>query len=75
MNTIQEGWESFRQKVIPDASQVQTEEMEKAFYAGASHILMLMWNVGDKEFSEDAGVNILENLHQEYEQFFKRIIK
>ena len=70
MNTIQEMWESYRKQVIPaDASAIQIRECRFAFYGGAQSILSITYNIGDKSISNDAGVQMLEGLHQEVQMF------
>ncbi|MDX8383424.1 MAG: hypothetical protein R8M45_05040 [Ghiorsea sp.] len=67
MNTIQSGWKGFEKAVVPkDSPKVQYNEMRKAFYAGASHILMLSSDLADlADRSEDAAVAVLQQLHEE----------
>jgi hypothetical protein len=66
MKTIQSGFESFRKVAIPaQASMVQQQEMQMAFYAGSTHIIKTMISLGEPNISEDAGVMILENLRLE----------
>lgn len=69
MNTIHDEWEKFCKEVIPkEASKVQYYEMKRSFYAGAYALLGIMWHVGDK--SEEAGIQILEGIRQEIEDYF-----
>jgi|WetSurMetagenome_2_1015567.scaffolds.fasta_scaffold03374_3 hypothetical protein len=75
MNTIQSQWESFKEQAMPGtASLTQKIEMEKAFYAGAFSVLILMLNIGGDDISEEAGVQMLETLHEECRQFKERIL-
>ncbi len=71
MNSIQEQWTLFERTVVPgNAPAVQRLEMKLAFYGGAEAILRILWNVsGDKNHSEDAGIAILEGLHDECRRF------
>lgn len=70
MNSIQEQWEAFSALVIPKgASKTQITEMRRAFYAGAESVLRIQWAIGDSAISEDAGVAILEGVHDECRRF------
>lgn len=70
MNTIQQAWETFERDVVPkDAGRVQRTEMKRAFYAGATAALSVTSAIGEHGISEDAGVAILEGLHQEVIRF------
>lgn len=62
--TIAAQWVNFSLAILPaDASQVQRTEMRKAFYAGAAAMLGECGAIAD--LSDDAGVAVLEGLHQE----------
>ncbi|MBZ0086495.1 MAG: hypothetical protein K8F33_00100 [Thermomonas sp.] len=70
MNTVQEQWDGFRKLVVPkDAPEVQVTEMRRAFYAGVEAMLRIQWAIGDDAVSEDAGVAILEGVHDECRRF------
>lgn len=74
MNTIQSSWESYQSQVIPkDAPTVQITETRRAFYAGCQTILGIMYGIGDASISEDAGVEMIETLHQECQLFLSGI--
>lgn len=71
MNSIQEQWALFERTVVPgNAPPIQRSEMAIAFYGGAEAVLRIMWNVsGNKDLSEDAGIAVLEGLHEECRRF------
>ena len=74
MNTIQSFWESFSKDVIPeDAPEVQRKEMKRSFYAGCYTVLQITYGIGDEAVSEEAGIQMLETLHQESRIFLDRI--
>ena len=68
MNTIQQQWEGFKKNVVPnDAPEIQVSEMRIAFFGGASALLALTTEIS--YHSEDAGVEMLEGLHDECRRF------
>lgn len=70
MNTIAAKWEKFVIDVLPkDAPAVQRVEMRRAFYAGAASLLNIQTKIADDDVSMDAGVMILEGIHQELLSF------
>lgn len=70
MNTIQAMWASYEAEVIPfDAGATQRTECRRAFYAGARTVLGTLWNLGSLDVSEDAGVAVIEGMHQEAQAF------
>jgi len=72
--TIAEQWDAFSALVMPkDAPTLQRLEMRRAFYAGFEAALRIQWGIGDKSISEDAGIAIIEGLHQECKLFAARI--
>jgi hypothetical protein len=74
MNTIQSSWESYQAQVMPkDAPDVQVIETRRAFYAGCQTILGIMYGIGDDSISEDAGIQMIETLHQECQLFLSGI--
>ena len=74
MNTIQSNWEDFVRRVIPeDASKIQVQEMKRSFYAGAASILNITFYLGGKNIPQEAGVIMLESLHEECRQFAKDV--
>ena len=73
MNSIQQQWALFQSTVVPgNAPAIQRSEMRLAFYGGAEAVLRILWNTSGKETSEDAGVAILEGLHEECRRFAKQ---
>ena len=76
MNTVQEQWEIFSKQVVPkDAPAIQVTEMRRSFYAGAESMLRIQWAIGDSAISEDAGVAILEGVHDECRRFADDVAK
>ena len=76
MNTVKEQWDSFRTLVIPtNAPEIQVTEMRRAFYAGVEAMLRIQWEVGDDAVSEDAGVAILEGIHDECRRFAAEVAR
>lgn len=73
MNTIQEEWENFLKKVIPEnAPKIQKIETERAFYAGASSVIWIIDRLNENQ-SESVILNIWEGLKEECIDFFKNI--
>lgn len=66
-----EGWESFREKVVPkNASEVQVRETHQAFYAGAAYLftrLMLEYGPGKDPTDEDLAM--MDGVHAELVAF------
>lgn len=76
MNTIQEQWDMFSALVIPkNAPPIQQQEMRRAFYAGAEAMTRIQFAVGDKNMSEEAGVQILEGCNDELRRFSKQVME
>lgn len=70
--TVAQMWDSFAAAVfagIGPVSDVQRQEMRRAFFAGAWAILQAMKALGDDGVSEDAGVNVLERWEAEMRLF------
>lgn len=67
-------WESYRDSCIPEgAHETQRVEMRRAFYAGALHVLATTYEIGGSEFSEEDGVETLESMYKECEDFLRLI--
>lgn len=71
MNTISEQWQSFSSVLPAGAGKIQRQEVRRAFYAGAKAVLNLSAVIADQ--SEDAGVQMLEGLHEECRRFFQHV--
>ncbi|MEH2456967.1 hypothetical protein [Nostoc sp.] len=68
-------WLSFAKQMIPrNASAVQTQEMRRAFYSGASIMFELIINTPEG-VSEDDGVGRLSALNEQCVNFFSRVGK
>jgi len=75
MNTVQEQWDEFRKLVVPkDAAPIQVQEMRRSFYAGVEAMLRIQWAIGEDSVSEDAGVAILEGIHDECQRFAQEVL-
>ena len=55
--------------------QVQHDEMQKAFYAGALSAFQIMISGADEGLSDDAGAEIFDGLHNEVLEFFRGLKK
>ena len=66
MTTLKESFKSYDRNVIPkDAKEVQRNETEKAFYAGAISVFSLM--ISDKD------ENDIDAINNELEAYFESI--
>ena len=64
--TIAGNWESFSKAALPpNACAQQRRQVKRAFYAGAIGLLGVLDELSEPEVSENAGVAVLESLHQE----------
>lgn len=71
---IMKQWEEFAAAVMPPEPAVnQVNEMRRAFFAGATAMLSVLREITD-DVDEDAGVEILEGLHVEGNEFAKGIL-
>ena len=74
MNTIQEQWEMYEKLVLSkDASPIQLLETRRAFYAGFEAMLRVQWAIAGNEYSEDAGVAMLEGCYEESRAFARLV--
>jgi len=76
MKTVQQEWESFSKEVFRgmDVSKTQSDEMRKAFFAGATAMLAMVQETGEPEISEDEGVARLDALQDEVVAFMRSIV-
>jgi hypothetical protein len=73
MNTVDEKWENFKRKVIPESANFnQLQDMQLAFYAGMLTLLLMQKEVLTG-LSDDAGVALLESWHDEIQHYFKSL--
>ena len=72
-HTVAGSWNELAEnlKLIPKTSQYK--EMEKAYYAGAAHVMSLNSYIGSPKVSEDAGLAILTTVQAELERYFARL--
>lgn len=74
MNTIADQWATFDRLILRSASDVQRREMRRAFYAGIHSALIFMRDtVGADDVSEDAGMALIQNWHDECLRFAQSI--
>ena len=67
-NSCQSKWTSFaKQTLPPGVSPIQEREMCKAFYAGFVSCLRITQEIA--EMNDDAGVAVLQGLHDEMYEF------
>lgn len=75
-STIREAWLSYMDEIVPkDAPSTQLQESKRAFVAGAFHVLNVLTAIGDDSVTEDEGVTVIEQLHQECETFVKDVLE
>jgi hypothetical protein len=68
--TLADMWESYARQVIPPGTSPRAIQNNKfAFYGGASYVLEVLTAIGDREVSEDVGIETIERLHQELRLF------
>lgn len=74
-NLLGARWLAFAKEAIPlDAPSIQTQEMRRAFYAGASIMFELLTSLPE-EMSEEETCNMFSELEQECINFLSRIGK
>lgn len=75
--TINSEWASLVKAMFGDGqiSQVQHDEMQKAFYAGAATVINIMIGVSDDDVSVEAIAEIFEGLRQECLEFSRGLKK
>lgn len=73
MPTVAEAFASYRRVVIPDdASAVQVQECERAFYAGSYSMLMNVATSIEEDTPEEEGVAFLDALKAECEAYIRQ---
>jgi hypothetical protein len=73
MNTIKENWLSYAKQVMnPKAGLSQVKETQQAFYAGSVTVLKILTEIASGEYSDAAGVQIMDGLHQECLMYLSR---
>jgi len=70
-----EQWNEFSRQIIhKDAPEIQKREMRRAFYAGAQSILFrVIESFAPESEPTDEDLKIIEDLHQELQDFAKRV--
>jgi hypothetical protein len=72
---VEQGWRSYRDQVVPNgAPPVQLQETRRAFFAGAKLLLSVLMN-DVTPLSEDAGVQVLEAVDKELNQFRHDVLR
>jgi hypothetical protein len=66
-------WEAYSKAVIPDVSQLQHDEMKKAFFSGFLECLKVMADVATS-LPEEKSTGILTRLNSEGHAFFDRLM-
>lgn len=71
---IEGGWVGFQLMVFPDGvSQIQQDEMRKAFFAGAAHLMASIMNVLDPEDEPtERDLRRMSLIHKELDDFQKK---
>lgn len=72
---IQEQWNKFAAMVLPkDCSDVQRQEMRKAFYAGCDVLLrVILGNLTEGSEAQEADLTMMNDIEAEIRDFAKRI--
>jgi hypothetical protein len=69
-NRMMREWETFAQAVMPpNVSPLQVREMRRAFFGGVTSLMNVFQIVSRDDISEDAGTEMLEQVHEECRQF------
>lgn len=73
---IEEMWKTFAKAIFgrTPIEKVQHDEMRKAFYGGATAMLHCVQATGEDEFTEEQGVQLLNDLQEECEGFMKEML-
>ena len=72
---IDTAWTDYSLEVLPlNATEVQRMETRRVFYAGAYAVMCAMVGIGDDSVSESDGINLMESMLQECEQFKSDVI-
>lgn len=73
MRTCKHSWDEFRRNAIsPSAPKIQLDEMRLAFYVGFQNCLQITSDIAT--LSDEAAVQVLEGLHQEFRAFAAAIV-
>lgn len=77
MNIIQMEWDMFNNTVLKSVnpSPTQSEEMKKAFYAGAIGITMAITGLATQDIPNEDGATILQGIFREADEFFVSLEK
>ena len=69
-STIHDFWEAYRKIVLPpNASLLQVNECQMAFFGGATAALGVMLRIGEENISEVAAARKLQDLVDEAKEF------
>lgn len=77
MRTIQQQCAMYFALVYPGQklSPEQLRECQRAFHAGAEAVVRILWDISSNDVSEDAGVHMLEGLHEELQQYARQMMR
>lgn len=77
LKSIQQEWEDFSKKVIPECTQkdVQYLEMRKAFFAGALSLLNGVNAMGNPKIPEKDCLKYLNERADELQEFYVNLMK
>lgn len=68
--TVADQWQTYRQTVMhPEAPDLQINECQMAFYAGAAAMYSLFMRATEAELTDEEGADCLETLQTELEAF------
>lgn len=68
------GWATYMARVVPPgAPPTQIIETRRAFYGGAAYLMGILDVISEHDVSEDSGVDILEQIHEELRAYVKTI--
>jgi hypothetical protein len=72
--SIRDGWDDYARMVIPQgADAVQIEECHRAFYAGASYVVLCVMRMGKSDVSDDMAKAMIDGLLLEVLRFKKDV--
>lgn len=70
MNTAESKWNEFSEATMPkDASDIQTQEMKRSFYAGAFSMFNMVMDISDLD--EETAAKKLTELDKEVQTYFR----
>ena len=74
--SIEQQWRDYCTQVLPaDVGPVQLQETRRAFYAAANAVLQVMLHLVATQEDDEAGVRILQGMHDECIAFSRAIAR